>query len=121
MSETPSGNDQVETPPNNAKIKELNDRFRQSFLGGDVLLTTGFQALSTNTQSNAIEAIQKFDNFTKDNDPYGEHDFGEVVVDKQKVWFKIDYYGLDVQSGSPDPSDPAVTKRVLTIFLPEEY
>jgi len=121
MSETPSGNDHVETSPNTARIKELNDQFRQSFLGGGVLLTTGFQALSADIQKRSIEAIQRFDNFTEDNDPYGEHDFGEVIIDSQKVWFKIDYYGLDLQSGSPDPSDPSLTKRVLTIFLPEEY
>ena len=108
-------------PPNTAKIRELNDQFRQTFLSGDVLLTTGFQSLSEDLQTKAINAIQKFDNFTKDNDPYGEHDFGEIIIDNQKVWFKIDYYGLDLQSGSSDPSNPAVTKRVLAIFLPEEY
>ena len=121
MSETPSGNDHVETPPNTTKIRELNDQFRQTFLGGNILLTTGFQSLEADIQAQAIEAIQNFDNFTKDNDPYGEHDFGEVVIDSQKVWFKIDYYDVSLQAGSPDPSNPAVTKRVLTIFLPDEY
>jgi hypothetical protein len=38
-----------------------------------------------------------------------------------RVWLKIDCYDRDLVWGSPDPADPAVTRRVVTILLPEDY
>jgi Protein of unknown function (DUF3768) len=66
-------------------------------------------------------AISAFEGFTRDNDPYGEHDFGSVEVPGHVIFFKIDYYDLDLLHHSPDPADPAVTRRVMTIMLADEY
>ena len=34
---------------------------------------------------------------------------------------KIDYYDQNLSMHSPDPPDPAITQRVITIMLAEEY
>jgi len=62
-----------------------------------------------------------FKEFTKDNDPYGEHDFGMVEYQGGKYFWKFDYYDRKMLFGSPQPSDTSLTTRVLTVFLAEEY
>ena len=57
----------------------------------------------------------------RDTHPYGEHDFGKIVHGHDTVFFKLDYYDLAMEFGSPDPSDAAVTTRVMTVMLAEEY
>ena len=46
---------------------------------------------------------------------------GGIEFDGTTVWFKIDLYDVDYTYGSPEPSDPALTRRVLTLLLPSEY
>jgi hypothetical protein len=65
--------------------------------------------------------VQKFDSFSADNDPYGEHDFGSLRFAGQTVFWKFDYYDVDLQMASPDAADPTVTIRMLTIMLGDEY
>jgi len=103
------------------KIRKLNDLFRQTFLFGEVFLTQGITALSLEIQSQIGKQIHSFNNFNIENDPYGEHDFGSFELDGLKVFWKIDYYDLSSNFGSEDPANPAVTQRVLTIMLAEEY
>lgn len=103
------------------RIRELNDVFRTTWLNGKVLMTSGIKSLPDAIQSSIVEAVQKFDAFTPDNDPHGEHDFGSVIIEGHRVFWKIDYYDPTAQYGSEDPANPAVTKRVLTIMLAEEY
>jgi Protein of unknown function (DUF3768) len=38
-----------------------------------------------------------------------------------KIFWKIDYFAPDMESGSADPADPKQTVRVLTIMLASEY
>jgi len=65
--------------------------------------------------------IHSLDAFTPDNDPYGAHDFGSLDIDGTTIFWKIDLYDNDLKFGSPNPEDPSVTTRVLTILLAEEY
>lgn len=55
------------------------------------------------------------------NDPYGEHDFGKVVVNGVSCFWKISYYDNRLEYGSEDPANPDITTRVLTIMLTSEY
>ena len=104
-----------------ARIRRLNDRFRRSRNGGDIFITSGIKELGDEGMQAVAAKVASFDQFDHDNDPHGEHDFGAFDHDGQRIFWKIDYYGLDMMSGSEDPSDTEVTKRVLTIMLASEY
>jgi len=104
-----------------ARIRALNDRLRRTGVGGMIMQTSGIHDLGEEIVKAIAQAVMEFDDFSANNDPYQEHDFGAVDVEGQRVFWKIDYYGLDMNSGSNDPSDESVTKRVLTIMLASEY
>lgn len=102
-----------------ARIAELNDAARTSFIGCRVVITSGIAAME---DLDAVYAkVRAFTDFSARNDPYGEHDFGSIEHEGQTVFWKFDYYDLDLLMHSPDPSDPAVTARVLSVMLAEEY
>jgi hypothetical protein len=102
------------------RIRDLNDAFRTKLTGGRILLTRGI--VGREDANDILKKVQKFDAFDEGNDPYKERDFGSLEgADGAKVFFKIDCYNLDLTAGSPDPSDPSVTARVLTIMLASEY
>jgi len=103
------------------RIAELNDRFRQTYWGGKVMTTCGVNELSEDITARLFRAVSEFDKFNWRNDPHGEHDFGKVVIDGQKFFWKIDYYNNTMDAGSEDPANPDVTTRVLTIMLAHEY
>tara|TARA_R110002124_G_scaffold101462_6_gene249057 strand:+ start:22731 stop:23099 length:369 start_codon:yes stop_codon:yes gene_type:complete len=104
-----------------ALIPKLNDKLRCDHQGGQLFVTSGISELKSGMMPQIIDAVTKFDDFTKDNDPHGEHDFGMVIVLGHKVFWKIDYYDAKLEYGSPDPADASVTSRVLTVMLAHEY
>ena len=106
---------------NAAKIAALNDHARQTFTGCRVVITQGVAELDPEDVSYVLNEVRSYNDFTLQNDPYGEHDFGKISTWEFEVFWKIDYYDLDLQMHSPDPTDPAVTTRVLTIMLADEY
>ncbi len=103
------------------KIAKQNDQFRKSFYGGKVLLTCGISSLPLLQQTEIINKVKNFNNFTEDNDPYGEHDFGCIEYHGQQIFLKIDLYDLNYEFYSPQPDDKTQTNRVLTIMFAEEY
>ena len=104
-----------------SKIAELNDKLRQTGEGGRVVMTSGVAAMGSDFIRSAVEAVRTFSTFTEDNDPYGEHDFGIVEVVGETLYWKIDYYDQNQQGHSPDPANPELTVRMLTIMLASEY
>ena len=113
-----------------AIIRNLNDRFRQTFTGGAVVITAGIAALDEATRQRIFAAVQSFDAFDEDSEPWHEHDFGAVEVAGclpgsartcERVFFKLEYYDLTQAMHSEDPADPAKTERVMTIMLASEY
>jgi hypothetical protein len=104
-----------------ARIAKLNDMVRWTLQGGRVLITPGIQSEGEEFVASVLAAVRSFDNFHRDNDPHGEHDFGSLSVEGIQIFFKFDYYNPSLDGGSKDPADPTKTTRVLTIMLPEEY
>jgi len=103
-------------------IASLNDEARSAMgIASRLFLTQGIEAYNQKELSHICRAVQTFDNFTKDNDPYGEHDFGSLKFGTATIFWKIDYYNLTLDAGSEDPADPKITTRVLTIMLSSEY
>jgi hypothetical protein len=104
------------------RIAQLNDSLRQTLQGGRMLFTRGVSAFGPSICSRVIAAPGQFNDFRRDtDDPFGEHDFGAFQVSGRRLFFKIDYYDRSLTAASPDPADPAITVRVLTVMLPEEY
>jgi hypothetical protein len=103
------------------RIRVLNDNFRSTFVSGRVLTTAGVAELPVDTKARLLQAVRSFREFTNDNDPHGEHDFGSIEIEGETYFWKIDYYDLDCRYGSAEPSDPEQTTRVLTIMRASEY
>ncbi len=105
------------------KISELNDQLRTTLSAryGRVYITNGIATLGTVAIAEISSLVRKFDDFSEENDPYGEHDFGSVMFERQKIFWKIDYYDKKLKYHSRNPSDPKITTRVLLIMLAEEY
>jgi hypothetical protein len=104
------------------KVAGLNDRFRK----GDRTLgkhtaSVLVNALTSEQQQELTRRVRVFNDFNEGNDVYGEHDFGSVEMDGEKYFWKIDYFDSEFEYGSEDPSDPALTQRLLTIMHSSEY
>ena len=104
-----------------ARIRELNDRARLTCTGCRVIISLGVAQLGDLGVHAILRRVQLYDDFTADNDPYGEHDFGSFRQGTNMIFWRFDYYDLDFAMHSPDPADETVTARVLTIMLAEEY
>lgn len=102
-------------------IATLNDNFRKSFSGGRVMLTAGINALPADDVAQILSRVRSFNDFSPDNDPYGEHDFGSFDYKGNTIFCKIDYYDKNLRFCSDDPADVSKTIRVMTVMLADEY
>lgn len=121
-----------------ARIARLNDLARRAMgVACTAVATVGFRSLPEADQSSVRELVETFDAFDEDNDPHGERDFGAVYQltdgrwtterprarddERERVFWKLDYFDRDLRFGSEDAANPAITRRVLTIMLSDEY
>jgi hypothetical protein len=104
-----------------ARIRQLNDAFRKTFIGGQVMMTAGVNALPDTVKAAVLTKVRIFDAFNGDNDPHGEHDFVSFDHDGTKYFAKMDYYDPDMCHGSEEPADASKTVRVLTVMRADEY
>lgn len=126
---------QQDVPNANAEIiARQNDAFRRSMqfdeakmfcrdhrIEGQYVVTVGIENLGPISPLLCFRMVAEFDEFSPENDPYGERDFGSFQFLDVRVLFKIDYYDTDYHYGSEDVSNPAKTRRVLTIMLSSEF
>lgn len=104
-----------------SRVRELNDNLRVRGRGGRLCISRGVVGLGPEAFAELRAAIAAFADFSKDNDPYDEHDFGVIEFQRERFFWKVDCYDTSNTYGSPDPSDPSVTSRILTIMLAGEY
>lgn len=104
------------------RIRALNDLMRQAGPASERwMMTAGVMAQGPEFMMRAVIMVQTYSAFDESNDPYGEHDFGAFELAGKRLFWKIDYYDLDLRYGSNDPADPNVTRRVLTLMMASEY
>ena len=121
-----------------ARIARLNDLARKAMgVACTAVATVGFRSLPEADQSCVREQIETYDAFTEDNDPHGERDFGTIYQlgdghwtterprlsddERERVFWKLDYFDRQMEFASDDAANPAITLRVLTIMLSDEY
>ena len=104
-----------------ARIRALNDALRRHLDGGIAVITPGVAVLGPAAVELIFKTIMAYDDFCHANDPYEEHDFGAFTACGHQIYFKIDCYDKAMRGLSPDPADPSVTERVITIMLADEY
>ena len=107
--------------PRAEKIARLNDELRQEGQGGIIVVTRGVRALGSYSVTAILALLRQYDEFDIDNDPHGERDFGDLELDGETLFWKVDYYDLDHCYASPDPADSTVTSRVITVMLAQEW
>ncbi len=98
---------------NKEEIARKNDLLRKNMEGGKVLFTSGVQ--ESEYLQEIVNAVRAFSDFSSDNDPYGERDFGKVTVNSENYFFKIDYYDDSYEYFKEDGN------RVMTIMRSDEY
>lgn len=109
------------------QIAKLNDRARSGFdPSARIMFTRGCldAFCSGDTPSGLVaqaELIKTMRRHRFEEDTYGERDFGAFTFRGERVFFKIDYFDLNLEYGSEDPADASITARVVTIMLASEY
>lgn len=103
------------------QIRRLNDEARVTGLWSLLVFSSGLHILGPSALREIRQLVADYDEFSKENDFYEEHDFGALEFGGHRIFWKIDCYDKSLSHGSVDAADDRLTTRVLTIMLAEEY
>lgn len=102
-----------------AAIAQTNDRLRKMLphlpFPHRCVLTDEIASLAEEKLFKVISNVKNQNNFNEDNDPYGEHDFGSIDFEGQKIFWKFDYFDPELKYYEENGI------RVLTIMFAHEY
>jgi len=96
----------------------FNDRLRQTFTGGRVVLSPSVLALPAEANAEVLGRVRAFTKFDADNERH--HEFGRFEFSGHVYCFEIECC-TRTQDGSTDHEDAGKTTRVLTIMRADEY
>ena len=106
-------------------IASDNDKLRQSIFNSlgknKLVLSSDVSQLNLIDGIEVLKLVKEFNIFTKDDDPYGEHDFGSFDFKDINYFWKIDYYDNDLKFHSEDKLNAEKTIKVLTVMKASEY
>ena len=106
-------------------IASDNDKLRQSIFNSlgknKLVLSHDVSQLNLIDGIEVLKLVKEFKTFTKDDDPYGEHDFGSFNFKDISYFWKIDYYDNDLKFHSEDKLNAEKTIKVLTVLRASEY
>ena len=91
----------------------LRGRFPLCYKPDVTLITRAFSNMypeDSEDREAIFKMIREFNEFTEDNDPWKEHDFGMITYNGKDIMWKIDYY-----EGTDGYRD------VMTVMLAEDY
>ena len=94
-----------------AKIIELNDQFRATFKGGRVQMSRSVYELEPRLRARALWVLSKYKKFADDS----AHDWGTFIFGGYAFEWRIEYRSAVGPGLSPDPVNPDLTFRVLTL------
>ena len=82
-----------------------------------LLLTRGIYTKFTNSEvADILQKVKSFTDFTPDNDPWKEHDFGSFIYKGETIFWKIDDYTSVAKEYNKEGY-----ALVLTVLLADEY
>jgi methyltransferase (TIGR00027 family) len=99
-------------------VRGLNDRLRQTFTGGRVVLSPCVLSLPPEKVSKLLDRVRTFTAFESENDE--SHEYGQFWLDGEAYCFELECVSRS-RDGSLNAENAGKTTRVLTIMRLDEY
>jgi hypothetical protein len=70
------------------RIREINDRFRRTLIGGAIIVTAQFEELEAELKSDILWRIRNYDQFDDATDPTGNTRTATSTIEATTSWPK---------------------------------